>query len=332
MVLSQPTPEIAACFEDVNLKSQGYTLYQGPINQLEAYLTSLNYMRPSYLTVLEFASEFVANPQRAADISELNPWLKTVRDLAAFWAASPSLASMMGNTTPPAQSNFHPHLLSYLNVNENWRNYESQGIVYTEAGKPTYALTFWRQLQLTIKRQYKLVRRNKGLLIARISNSVLVGLLLGTLFLQLPLSSFQSRFGLLLFSATFIGFSNNAELPAVFQSKKVASYQLRGYSALAYVSAILITSLPLAILCDLIFGSIVYWMVGFAPQADRFFFFLLIVFIVDILFGSFLRMFAFLAASEARGQAYSQFIFTTQFLFAGFFVITTQIPAFLAWI
>lgn len=68
MALQQPTPEIGACFDDLILLSEGLELYHGPVTGLEGYLAALGYLRPRYMDILDYASELVAFPERAAEV------------------------------------------------------------------------------------------------------------------------------------------------------------------------------------------------------------------------------------------------------------------------
>jgi hypothetical protein len=69
MVLQQPTVEVFRLFTDVLLMAEGREVYHGPVEALEGYLTSLGFVRPSYMDLADFSSELVADPFRAAELS-----------------------------------------------------------------------------------------------------------------------------------------------------------------------------------------------------------------------------------------------------------------------
>ena len=58
--LQQATPEIGGLFDDVILMSNGMEIYHGPFASLDSYLSSLGYVRPRYMDILDFASELVS--------------------------------------------------------------------------------------------------------------------------------------------------------------------------------------------------------------------------------------------------------------------------------
>jgi hypothetical protein len=59
-------------------------------------------------------------------------------------------------------------------------------------------------------------------------------------------------------SSLFISFTNNAAIPAAFQSRPVAYRQTSGllYSEAGYVAAVSAATLPLALLADFIYGTV----------------------------------------------------------------------------
>ena len=66
-------------------------------------------------------------------------------------------------------------------------------------------------------------------MIAKLLNTHIMSLLLGTLFLEPPITSFQLKFGLALYSLLFISFTNSAEIPASIQSRAIVYRQVSGW-------------------------------------------------------------------------------------------------------
>jgi len=68
--------------------------------------------------------------------------------------------------------------------------------------------------------------------------------------------------------ATRAGFSNSAEAPIILQSRSVAHNQMAAgfYSAPAYIACVIVATLPITIVADAIFSTLVYWMTNFVRQ------------------------------------------------------------------
>jgi hypothetical protein len=145
--------------------------------------------------------------------------------------------------------------------------------------------------------------------------SIIMGLVIGSLFYQLAHDQFSDRMGLLLYVIMFGAFANLTELPVASEARNVIAKQIDAgfYPAPAYTLSVNIMHLPITIIEALIFGqetcerimgacgtrsgrldayfisfsfspclcagTLVYWLPGFAPDAGRFFFFLFIMFL-----------------------------------------------------
>jgi hypothetical protein len=65
--------------------------------------------------------------------------------------------------------------------------------------------TLLQQAHLCSSRQFRLNFRNKGFIIARWFNALLMGIILGTLALNAPVTNLQLRIGLSLYACIFVG-------------------------------------------------------------------------------------------------------------------------------
>jgi len=74
--------------------------------------------------------------------------------------------------------------------------------------------SFWRHSAYNLKRQAVLTKRNKGLIMPRIFQSIWLGVVLGTLFYQTDMANFGGRLGLIIFACTTMAFANMVEIPS----------------------------------------------------------------------------------------------------------------------
>jgi hypothetical protein len=68
--------------------------------------------------------------------------------------------------------------------------------------------SIWTHTKLCIARQSILVSRNKSFWYTRIGQSILMGLVVGTLYYQSGTNKYSNRIGLMLFSCVFMAFGN----------------------------------------------------------------------------------------------------------------------------
>ena len=129
----------------------------------------------------------------------------------------------------------------------------------------------WHHTRTCLYRQWQFMSRSPTFIMPRIVQSVLMGLVAGSLFYQLDPSLFAARYGLILFSLTFLSFVNMAEVPLASEFKKVVAKQVDSgfYSPLSYVFSVVLMHLPLSIIECGVMGTILYWMSGFAVDVGR---------------------------------------------------------------
>ena len=187
-----------------------------------------------------------------------------------------------------------------------------------------------------LRRQLLLTSRNKVFIAMRVFTSIIMGVILGGVFYQQPVSAGIQRYGLLLNCILVIAFSNITEMSTACANKYVAYAQVDAglFPPAAYVGAAAVAHLPLAIVESIIFSSIVYWMTGMAADAGRFFFFVLCLFLVDLFAGNMFRIFAYAFPNLITAQSVPMPIISLLSAFAGFLLSPSQMGGwiFLYWL
>lgn len=166
-----------------------------------------------------------------------------------------------------------------------------------------YASNILRQLECNLRREWANVRRRTQDLRARFMRSIMLGIILGTVFLQLDhdQSGASDRFGLLFFVLIIMGTSANNAVPNVVDGRAVFyREQASGaYRPLSYLVSIIVTELPISLLTSLLLSTLTYWLAGLVSSASHFFFFAWIVF----LYGSLTMAFViFLSLAAPNGE------------------------------
>ena len=191
-----------------------------------------------------------------------------------------------------------------------------------------YAASSWLSMAwMLLARQWKVQMRNAAFVGPRIGQAVFMGLLLGAIFYQLSVDDFQLRVGLIFFACIILAFSNISELPFAAESKYVVYKQTdaRFYNAASHVFGVVLTHLPVATMEAAIFGSIMYWMCGFASEASRFLTFLLLVWLLSLVASNLFRVFAFMAPNEDTAQTMVGPTVGMSLIFAGFMVTRDKV-------
>ena len=189
-------------------------------------------------------------------------------------------------------------------------------------------------LGMVLKRQGQIVVRNKGLIMPRLMQAVVMGLINGSLYWQIPPESFFLRTAVLLIAIAQVGFANMVEMPISVQNTRIVYRQSASgfYPPYLYIIAASIMSIPLFAAECLLLASVMYWMSGCYPGGAEFmtFYCLLLVqsFNIAILF----RFLASSVKNEAAAQSIAGPIVGICMLLAGFFVNESAMPIFMRWL
>jgi len=168
----------------------------------------------------------------------------------------------------------------------------------------------------------------------RFFQSLIMGLVYSTLFYQLALEDYLSKFGILMYLSMFGAFTNLAELPLASEARSVVNKQLDAgmYPAGVYQWAVTLTILPLQILENVNFGTLVYWISGLAPSAARYFFFLFVSIVSSVSLASFFRVISYCTPNPDVARQ-MDFPFILLFMiFGGFLLPYGKMQNWLTWI
>jgi hypothetical protein len=120
-------------------------------------------------------------------------------------------------------------------------------IPFARAQYGKHAVKSWSEHMLhNAKRQGTLLLRNPGYLFGKITDNLLIGLALGSLFWNLGRDEVVSKLGCLVFALVLAAFSNFSILPAALESRNVIQKQaaLGFFPESAFVWATMLAQVP----------------------------------------------------------------------------------------
>ena len=325
--LLQPTPECFGLFDRLLLIREGSLVYDGPMDQVTQYLHSIGVPVPDDQDLADFLTDFLTDPLAVCK----RTWKKAAgRADADKGLDRPTAAAL---TTAALTASFAAQRAAYTNTIEVAPLSLTSPFNAAQFSAP-YAHPFLGQLRLNLKRQAMNSIRNKSLYVPRLIQSTVMGLVLGGLFYQFSPSAFQARLGLALFASIFVSFSNAAEIPYTGEDKVVVYKQMAAgfYGSPSYALSVFLAHLPLSITEVMIFSLFVYFMTGFAPDAGRFFFFLLILWSISLNSSSIFRMLTYLTPRDDIALQVAGPTIAFLFEFGGYLVEEPKIPRWLVWL
>ncbi|KAL8239264.1 hypothetical protein R6Q59_015831 [Mikania micrantha] len=195
-----------------------------------------------------------------------------------------------------------------------------------------YPNTRLQEVTILSKRFFKNIFRTKQLFLTRIIQSILSGLILGTIFVNMSKNesklALQARLGFFAFSLTFLLSSSTEGLPIFLQERRILMRETsRGaYRVSSYVISNTLIFLPFLLMIGVLYTIPVYWLVGLRSKVDGFFYFGLIVWMVILMSNSFTACFSALVPNFIMGTSVISGLMGCFFLFSGYFIAKDSIP------
>ncbi|KAM0858725.1 hypothetical protein ACQ4PT_047649 [Festuca glaucescens] len=196
----------------------------------------------------------------------------------------------------------------------------------SSARRAAYANSAAAEVCILSGRFVKTVLRTPQLFAARMVQSAVVGVFLGTIFLGT--TDLQSRLGFFAFNLTFVLSSTTEGLPVFLQERRILERETsRGaYRVSSYVASNAAVFLPFLLAAAILYATPVYWLVGLARDPASFAYFALVIWLVMLTANSFTACLSALAPNYIVGNSLIAGFIGCFFLFSGYFVASKDIP------
>ncbi|KAI4306609.1 hypothetical protein L6164_029870 [Bauhinia variegata] len=319
MALLQPAPETFELFDDLVLLSEGYVVYHGPRADVLEFFESLGFKLPPRKGIADFLQEVTSE-----------------KDQAQYWA-DPSkpyrFISVKEISESFRNSRFGRAVESTLNV-----PYDKSTSHPSALARTKYAVSTWELSKACFVRELLLIRRHSFLYIFRTCQVAFVGFVTCTIFLRTRLHPTDETYGNLYLSALFFGlvhmmFNGFSELPLMITRLPVFYKQRDNlfYPAWAWSLSSWILRVPYSIIEAVIWSCVVYYSVGFAPAAGRFFRYMFLLMVVHQMALGLFRMMAAIARDMVLANTFGSAALLVVFLLGGFIIPKGMIKPWWVW-
>lgn len=327
----QASENIYSQFDKVLVIDQGRQVFFGPTGEARAYFEGLSFMEkprqttPDYLTGC--TDEFEREYQDGRD--ETNAPSSSAA-LAEAWAASENakrLDAEMKAWKKIVEEEQHVHDDFQTAVRDQKRK---------TTHKSVYSIPFYLQVWALMKRQFILKWQDRFTLVTSWATSIIIAIVLGTVWLQLPQTSAGAftRGGLLFIALLFNCFNAFSELGTVMLGRgiinKHRAYTFHRPSAL-WVGQIGV-DMAFATVQILIFSIIVYFMCGLVLNAGAFFTFVLLIVVGYLSMTLFFRTVACMCPDFDYAIKFAATIITLFVLTSGYLIQSQSEQVWLRWI
>ncbi|XP_076325576.1 ATP-binding cassette subfamily G member 4-like [Tachypleus tridentatus] len=327
--IHQPSARIFENFDKLYMLAEGQCIYQGPVPSLLSFLSSQGLECPTYHNPADFVTEIASREygdhiDKLVLASSMFKKEQCIQNSNGFSDANNYFVNNHATKPNEEESAQSDTLLNdKVNISQPLR----------ERGYPT---SYFNQFWILLKRTFLSIIREPMLTQLRLAAHVIVGVLIGLLYLSIgnDAGKMLNNSAFLFFTILFLMFT--AMMPTVLTFPLEMSVFIKEhlncwYSTKMYYLAKTVADMPLQILFPVLYSSIVYWMTSQPAEAVRFLNFLVISVLTSLASQAFALVIG--AACNVQTAVFLAPVFSIPFLlFSGFFITFKTIPYYLRWL
>ncbi|XBH91319.1 hypothetical protein VPH35_082741 [Triticum aestivum] len=316
--LLQPAPETYQLFDDIILMAEGQIVYHGPKSCIMSFFESCGFKCPGRKGDADFLQEVLSkkDQQQYWSHTEEGYNFVTVDQFCDKFKASQSGQNLAGELLRPYD--------------------ESKG-TYNALSFSIYSLLKWDLVKACFARELLLMKRNAFLYITKTIQLGLIAAVTGTVFLHthMGVDRIHANYYMSsLFYALLLLMVNGFPELAMAINRPPVFYKQRDYyfyPAWAYAIPSFILKIPLSLVESVAWTSISYYLIGYTPEATRFFSQLLVLFLIHTVTLSQFRCVASYCQTMVVTSIGGTMIFLVMLLFGGFIIPRPLLPNWLKW-
>lgn len=251
----------------------------------------------------------------------------------------PSLEDFLlvkGFTVPP-QLNALEYAMEILN---QLQETEPSVSLPTESSAPLiktkdvirYKSSRFHEIISLYNRFWKIIYRTKQLLLANTLQALGVGLVLGTIYINIGFdkAGIEKRFGLFAFTLTFLLSSTTETLPIFINERPILLRETSSgvYRLSSYLIANTLVFLPYLLAIAFLYSVSVYFLVGLCLTCLSFSYFVLVIWVILLMANSFVLFLSTVAPNFIAGTSLVTALLAGFFLFSGYFISRDSLPKF----
>ncbi|KAJ7522660.1 hypothetical protein O6H91_18G021400 [Diphasiastrum complanatum] len=317
--LLQPAPETYNLFDDIILLSEGHVVYQGPIEFVLEFFESMGFKCPKRKGVADFLQEVTSR-----------------KDQEQYWAdRSIPYSYVSVRQFVEGFANFH---VGRKLAEELSRPYDKSKSHPAALVTRRYAISNWELLRACFAREWLLMKRNSFIYVFKTFQISIMASIAMTVYFRTKIkhdtiNDGNEYMGALFFGLINVMFNGFAEVSLTVQRLPVFYKQrdLLFYPAWAYALPTWIMRVPLSLLESFIWVFLSYWVIGFAPEAGRFFRQFLILFCVHQMALGLFRFIAAIGRNMIVSYTIGAFALLICFVLGGFIVDREDIHPWWIW-
>ncbi|OQU78700.1 hypothetical protein SORBI_3008G033700 [Sorghum bicolor] len=316
--LLQPAPETYELFDDIILMAEGKIVYHGSKSCIMSFFESCGFKCPDRKGSADFLQEVLSEKDQQQYWSRGGEAYNffTIDQFCDKFKVSQIGQNLDGEISKPYdKSKGHKNALSYS----------------------IYSLSKWELLKACFARELLLMKRNAFIYITKIVQLALLAAIVGTVFLRTHMGVDRVLgnyyMGSLFFALLLLMVNGFPELSMAVIRLPVF-YKQRDYyfyPAWAYAIPAFVLKVPISLVESIAWTSLSYFLIGYTPEASRFLYHLLILFLIHTGALSMFRCVASYCQTMVASVVGGTTILVPILLFGGFLIPRPSMPNWLKW-
>lgn len=187
-----------------------------------------------------------------------------------------------------------------------------------------------QEIYALYNRFWKIIYRTRQLLLTNALEALIVGLVLGTIYINIGYDKqgIEKRSGLFAFTLTFLLSSTTETLPIFINERPIILRETSSgvYRLSSYLLANTLVFLPYLLAIAIIYSVSIYFLVGLCASWQAFAYFVLVIWIIVLMANSFVLFLSSLAPNYIAGTSLVTIFLGAFFLFSGYFIKQDSMP------
>ncbi|XP_027103665.1 ABC transporter G family member 8 [Coffea arabica] len=188
------------------------------------------------------------------------------------------------------------------------------------------------EIVVLYQRFWKIIFRTKQLLVTNTFQALGVGLVLGTIYVNIGFdkAGIEKRLGLFAFTLTFLLSSTTETLPIFINERPILLRETSSgvYRLSSYLVANTLVFLPYLLAIAIVYSISVYFLVGLCATWQAFAYFVLVIWVIVLMANSFVLFLSSVTPNYLSGTSLVTVLLAGFFLFSGYFISKDSLPKF----
>ncbi|GAB9477425.1 Atp-binding protein, partial [Globisporangium polare] len=321
IALLQPSPEVFSLFDDVMIMNEGEVMYHGPREQVVDYFQSLGFVCPPERDIADFLLDLGTKQQYKYEVDSPSKGVVSQRPrYASEFAEIFRSSAIHAETLRGLDAPHSPELLANVGAHMDHM--------------PEFHQNFWQGTATLLRRQLLVQFRNTPFIIGRVIMIFVMGLLYSSTFYQFDPTEIQVVMGIIFAAVLFLSLGQASQIPTFITARDIFYKQRKAnfFRTSSYVLANSAAQIPMAIGETILFGTLVYWMCGFATKGLEFIVFEIVLLLTNLAFSAWFFFLAAISPDNNIATPCSMVSILIYIIFAGFIVTKSQMPDYFIWL